>query len=378
MARLKQSFFIHGLQKAFLLFLSFFLFFASLELFLYFTNLDIKSLEPSLYYHSSNEKIFRYSSDIERVYELIPGKTASESINHPKEIKYKDKKREYTVNNLGFRDKKNRNSIKLPGVTRIVVLGGSNTYGAMVGDEDSYPAIMERILNEKYPGKFEVWNAGLSAYVTSQKIVYAEKILKEYNPDILIFELGNQGRRKFLLEDKHFEAIFKKGKEFFEENLPLLILNSSNQGMRNIHYFLVRHCRGYRLIVANLNNIIIGQVMAALKLPVRADGNRDHMTKSKYLDEKYREYGNSVSDRLFVDFFKSNPELKKVIFSGDSAGTPLLAEAEGRFKNTFYLNLFNSKLGLPPEYYETHPPSYVYEWYAKELIKLLEDKKYIN
>ncbi len=303
MFRLKQSFFIHILQKIFLLILSFFLFFICLETFLYFTDLDIKSLESFLYYHTGDDPLFRYSSEVERVYELVPGGKIRNSINHPKETKYKDKEREFTVNNLGFRDKKDRSAIKPPGVTRIVILGGSNTYGAMVDDEDTYPAIMDRVLNEKYPGRFEVWNAGLSAYVTSQKIVYAEKILKEYNPDILIFELGNQGRRKLLLQDKNFEPIFKNGKEFYEENIPLLIFDSPNKEIKSAHYFLVKYWRGYRLIIANLNNMIVKQVMDDLDLSVLANGSREKMVESKYLNAKYREYGDQISSKLFLDFF---------------------------------------------------------------------------
>ncbi len=357
-----------------MLFLSFFFFFICLEIFLYFTGLDIKSLGTSLYYQQGDEPLFRYSSDIERVYELVPGGKIKDTFVHQKETKYKEK--EISVNNLGFRDK-NRSVIKPPNVTRIVVLGGSNTYGALVGDEDTYPAIMDKMLNEKYPGKFEVWNAGLSAYVTSQKVVYAEKILKEYDPDILIFELGNMGRRKFLLQDKNFEQIFKNGKEFYEENTPLLIFNSPNKETRNIHYFLVRYWRGYRFIMANLNNIIVKRVMVDLDLPDFTDGSRDRMVESEYLNTKYREYGDLISDKLFVDFFKNNPKIKKVIFCGDGSSYPRTG-TEDLFQNTLYLNLFNLKPGLPPEYYETHPPSYVYEWYAKELIKLLEDAKYIN
>ena len=75
-------------------------------------------------------------------------------------------------------------------VLRVFVLGGSTIFG--LGSEknsDTIPAQLEVLLNGKRPfsrQKFEVINAGVGAYITSNELrLLAFKILK-FQPDIVI------------------------------------------------------------------------------------------------------------------------------------------------------------------------------------------------
>lgn len=151
-----------------------------------FFDLDTRLLGKLLYYQNADNEVHRLSEDPALHYELKPGASAV----------YKNN-RVVTINSLGFRDPP-RSRIKPPGTTRIICLGSSNTYGALVQNGQTYPAALEKLLNSRLAGKYEVWNGGVSAYVIPQDLAAAAKAVREYSPDLLIFHLQNCGRRPFL------------------------------------------------------------------------------------------------------------------------------------------------------------------------------------
>ncbi len=333
------------------------------EIFLLFADIDARLLENALYYQYADLEVHKASNDSNRLYELIPYSSVIFPGVYPNETKYSSRK--VSINSLGFRDKE-RNKTKPKGIFRIVILGGSNTYGATVGDEDTYPAIMQKLLDEQFPGKFEVWNGGISAYVMSQKVAYAEYIIKEFNPDLLIFQVHNDGRRAFLYDGK-FIGLFKKNKELYLENIPFLF--SNNPTLLKIHYCLVSHSRVYRFIIININNKIIKD----LKL----DFIKEYKQKYPYdkIIRKYSEYGDIINRRNFDNFINNHQDIKIIIFD------PILqrycdSERKEEYENIEYFSLcYQDK---PKEYKELHPPSYVYEWYAQELVNMLINKSYIK
>lgn len=91
-----------------------------------------------------------------------------------------------TTNAHGLRGKE----IKLeknPGTKRILILGDSYTFGLYVGDEETYPAVLEKILTEKgYP--VEVINAGYAdGYETDEQYVWLLNAGLQFQPDIVIY-----------------------------------------------------------------------------------------------------------------------------------------------------------------------------------------------
>jgi len=214
--------------------------------------LDEQLIQSLLYYQGSDVSIHRPLEDSELLYGLKPNAQYNEfEMMAPWQIREQQsflsdyfyplnegerpycREREHprlitTVNNLGFRDRW-REPAKAPGVFRIVVLGGSNTYGAEVSDDDTYPILLERQLNRLAPGRFEVWNAGISAYVLSQKVRLARQILERYAPDLLIFQHYNTGRRAFL--EEHFDfSHLRRNPALAEETLGPLPLGSRSIG----------------------------------------------------------------------------------------------------------------------------------------------------
>ena len=132
--------------------------------------------------------IIRLHPDNMIVYELRPG-TQGEFIGHP-----------LSINSMGMRDRE-RSLQKPPNTFRIVSLGDSHTFGWGVRQEESYPAVLEKLLTDKYPQrKFEVMNFGVPGYNTVQEVhAFLEKAQK-LSPDLVIinFVLNDMDLPNFL------------------------------------------------------------------------------------------------------------------------------------------------------------------------------------
>ncbi|MBI3009246.1 MAG: hypothetical protein HYY56_07025 [Candidatus Omnitrophica bacterium] len=95
------------------------------------------------------------------------------------------------INSEGLRDceyQKDKDSTTF----RILVLGDSFSFGFGVNLEDSYPKILEAMLNNKVNGrvkKYEVINAGVDGYGTGQEYIYLEELGNRYKPDLVIVGL---------------------------------------------------------------------------------------------------------------------------------------------------------------------------------------------
>jgi len=350
------------IKKFLLLFITVVMTIILFEIFLLFTNIDTKLLGHALYYQVADLKVHRVSNDSNRLYELIPSSSAIFEGVNPKETKYSN--RIVSINSLGFRDRE-RNKTKSDGIFRIIILGGSNTYGATVSNKDTYPTIMQKLLDRQFPDKFEVWNAGISAYVMSQKVAYADYIIREFNPDLIIFQVHNEERRAFLYGEG-FTRLFKKNKELYLENIPLLF--SNNPTLLKIHYYLVLHSRVYRLIITEINNIIIKNIN---------NWHENGKLEDSYakIINKYDAYGDTISKKDFDNFLNNNNNIKVIIL--DPNGQIYCNPDEYKeHKNIEYFSLCSQNKS--EEYKEIHPPSYVYEWYAEELVKMFINRKYIN
>ena len=90
-----------------------------------------------------------------------------------------------TINSRGWRD--GEFSLKKPqGVRRIMVIGDSVVFGYGVKLEDTFPKVIERGLNSREPGRYEVISMGGAGGNTySQKRVIKENVAI-YDPDLVI------------------------------------------------------------------------------------------------------------------------------------------------------------------------------------------------
>jgi lysophospholipase L1-like esterase len=110
------------------------------------------------------------------------------------------------INRQGFRDTREYNERKKQGVFRIVCLGDSITFGSGVAPQDSYPKILETLLNKEGKTGFEVLNFGVPAYTSYQGLKLLQTYAMKYSPDLVVVgflwnDIG--GHRVSSKEDKY-------------------------------------------------------------------------------------------------------------------------------------------------------------------------------
>ena len=91
------------------------------------------------------------------------------------------------VNAQGFRG----DELVMPkpaGTFRIFAIGGSTTLGVSNPYAESYPYLLQTLLQEKYPNvKIEVFNAGCPWYTSAHVLVSYAVEVRQYDPDLVIF-----------------------------------------------------------------------------------------------------------------------------------------------------------------------------------------------
>lgn len=100
-------------------------------------------------------------------------------------FKFKDK--QFTINNIGIRDK-NYAIKKDSGDIRIIMLGSSFVVGSGVEDPDVFDFVLENKLNTTSKIQFELLNAGSPGYDLIDAIVHYDMLnLGEYDPDYIVY-----------------------------------------------------------------------------------------------------------------------------------------------------------------------------------------------
>lgn len=338
-------------SNAFLVLISLFLMTIGFELFYRTTKKDAQLVLDFLYLEGSAfNEIYEPSNDL-RIYRLKPNiNTVITEINSKKDTATNNKLKVVT-NNVGF-----RNSFDIEAKSdkyRIIILGGSNAFGFRVDNDGTYSYFMQKALEQKYPKKFEILNAGIPAYVMTQKIAYAEEILKKYNPDMLIIQTYNKGRSAFTMNHIPPASLFYNYKELFLENIPLLLF--SNFITRKIHYPLIKHSSLYRIISARLNAVLLKH------FPQR-------------MLNRFKEEADKCADRhnekAFEKFIEKHKEKKMPIILFDPTQ---LSKKDKLNKKDGYFDLRFANYSKPKSYISIHPKKNIYRWYAEKIILLLDD-----
>lgn len=91
----------------------------------------------------------------------------------------------WRMNNLGFRGP-DVTPLPAPGVTRIAVVGASETFGLYESEGGEYPARMQRLLDSLAPGRFEVVNAGLPGLSLASMVPYFRRAILPTGASILV------------------------------------------------------------------------------------------------------------------------------------------------------------------------------------------------
>ncbi len=106
-------------------------------------------------------------------YELAPGVEADT-----------DRGRVVT-NSFGMRDRE-RQLVAPAGTARLAVLGDSFTFGFGVEAEETYPAVLERLLNGAGGERFEVLNFGVGGYSTRDEAALLAHKVRAFKPRLVL------------------------------------------------------------------------------------------------------------------------------------------------------------------------------------------------
>jgi len=100
------------------------------------------------------------------------------------------------VNDGGFRANKEYSIDKPVDTVRIICLGDSITFGWGLNKKYTYPELLRHYLSFKFPLKnIEVINAGCPGYSSRQGLIYLDRSLLDYQPDLVIVQFGyNDGQ----------------------------------------------------------------------------------------------------------------------------------------------------------------------------------------
>lgn len=79
---------------------------------------------------------------------------------------------------------------RLPGVARVLALGDSYTFGWAVAEEEAYPRVVERVLNDEMALRAEVINAAVIGYGTDQEARLLAETAPRYRPDVVVLGYG--------------------------------------------------------------------------------------------------------------------------------------------------------------------------------------------
>lgn len=91
----------------------------------------------------------------------------------------------FTINSRGLRSDREFEYTKPPGVLRIVSLGDSFTAGYEVAADETFSSVLEEELRAAGL-EVEVLNAGVSGYSNAEALLYLERELLKYEPDIVL------------------------------------------------------------------------------------------------------------------------------------------------------------------------------------------------
>jgi lysophospholipase L1-like esterase len=98
----------------------------------------------------------------------------------------------FTTNGLGLRGPEVRDD----GSIRILALGDSCTWGYRVREEESYPEILQRLLDRRAPGRYQLINAGVPRYTSYHGVLYLSEQGLALKPAIVLigFQFNDQAK----------------------------------------------------------------------------------------------------------------------------------------------------------------------------------------
>jgi len=139
-----------------------------------------------------------------------------------------------SVNSQRFRGLKEYSQTPEIGVTRIATLGDSFTFGFGANDEETYPAQLERHLNQSLSSsaretKAEVINASVSGASTGDEALFFTTWVARFNPDLIVLNVHFND-----VDENHQRNMFEMDENGNVVPRPMRELGSADSPVRTI------------------------------------------------------------------------------------------------------------------------------------------------
>ncbi len=131
---------------------------------------------------------------------FVPGEFGRLQSNLDKTVTYNATTFNVTTNHFGMRSPE-VSVEKENAVSRITVLGDSVSFGWMMEEDHSYPALLRNKLDEKYPGQYQVLNFSAPGFSSVQGRYIFESVVQDFNPDVLILSFGLYDSKSVFMND---------------------------------------------------------------------------------------------------------------------------------------------------------------------------------
>ena len=308
------------------------------------TGVDWRFIRQGLYYQGVDAQAHVIDLDSEILYRLRPNFThlfSQHGDGTTPRIDYR-----VSINAFGARGPQ-RSEIKPEGVFRIIVLGGSNAYGAPSSDDRTWPTQLETLLNRQSPGRYEVWNFGTCAYVGVQMGRIGLAALDRFDPDLVILALSNSGQPAFLL-DSDPRPIFLQHPELWQDLFPEAYVQSWPCLSEKTQTWLISRVRAYRMGLLAMSAISKAPLWAGNpRIEQRNDQRmRDLLLRAKKIARACVFHG------PYPSIYRDNSQKVRGLI--EPTHTP-------------YFLLDANAPTFGDDYRNIHPPSHVYAWYAENL-----------
>ena len=161
---------------------------------------------------------------------------------------------------------------KPEGRLRVVCMGDAVTFGWHLPPEDSYPAILERLLRERALGDIEVVNAGVPGYSSLQGLRFLRMEVTGLDPDIVLAHFGASDNTRAIVPDQARAKLLQLS-DWFERLATFRVLETLTVRVRErLPDAIIRKLRRTAIrvdlesYVANLSSMVQWSQMERFKL----------------------------------------------------------------------------------------------------------------
>ncbi len=280
-----------------------------------------------------------------------------------------------TTNSHGLRDDEFTEA-KPDKTVRILVLGDSVTFGVLVGNDETYSNVLERMLNAEADSvRYEVINTGVQRYYTFQELDYLREYGVKFQPDLVVvgYYINDLGFKPETWT-RDYEKTREKHASYLWTKVPWLMYIYKNSALSNlVRDRIIRMIRSTKQKKNTQTRLLTGELDEGVLKKI--EGARQDLAAMKKLGD---EHGFPVLIAAFPgvnQVIKDFPNAKYPQFVreiADELGMPfvdLLPDFKEHYDGDIRSLYFR---------YNGHPNKTGHELAAKAIFKAIAEKKLLQ